>query len=84
MQIKGLFRQVVDLPITNPLRAAPSLYSPMFCVCSRCFCTSESTCQLSGKQHVCQLALAVCQSAVVASLAVEVVETDPAEIVRQR
>lgn len=46
--------------------------------------TLESPCQLSGKQHVGQFALAVCQPAVVAALTVEVVETDPAEVVCQR
>lgn len=46
--------------------------------------TVESASQLSGKQHVGQFALAVSQPAVVAALAVEVVESDPAEVVRQR
>lgn len=56
----------------------------VFVVGYRFVCTFESTCQLSGKEHICQLALAVRQSAVVASLAVKVMETDPAEIVCQR
>lgn len=59
----------------------------MFCVFiyMRVFVrTFESTRQLSGKEHICQFALAVCQSAVVASLAVKVMETDPAEVVCQR
>lgn len=59
----------------------------MFCVFvyMRVFVrTFESTCQLSGKEHICQFALAVCQSTVVASLAVKVMETDPAEVVCQR
>lgn len=46
-------------------------------------CTSEPARQLSGKQHVGQFALAVCQPTVVAPLAVKVVETDPAEVVGQ-
>lgn len=69
------------------LGAAPSVHSPMFCVFvyMRVFVrTFESTRQLSGKEHICQFALAVCQSAVVASLAVKVMETDPAEVVCQR
>lgn len=53
----------------------------MFCVF---VCTFESTRQLSGKQHVGQFALAVRQSAVVAPLAVQVVEADPAKVVGQR
>lgn len=46
-------------------------------------CTSEAARQLSGKQHVGQFALAVRQPAVVAPLAVKVVETDPAKVVGQ-
>lgn len=55
--------------------------STVFCVF---LCTFESTRQLSGKQHVGQFALTVCQPTVVAPLAVKVVETDPAEVVGQR
>ena len=47
-------------------------------------CTFESTCQLSGEEHIGQFALAVGQSTVVASLAVKVVKADPAEVVCQR
>ncbi|KAA8581840.1 hypothetical protein FQN60_008580 [Etheostoma spectabile] len=43
-----------------------------------------STCKLSGKEHIGQFALAVSQSTVVAPLAVEVMETNPAEVVSQR
>lgn len=57
----------------------------MFLPCSVWFFffTFEPTRQLSGKQHVGQLALTVRQPAVVAALAVEVVEADPAEVVGQ-
>lgn len=47
-------------------------------------CTFEPTGQFSGKQDVGQLALAVRQPAVVAPLAVKVVEADPAKVVGQR
>lgn len=55
--------------------------SAVFCVF---LCTFESTSQFSGKQHVGQFALTVCQPTVVAALAVKVVETDPAKVVGQR
>lgn len=45
--------------------------------------TLEPPRQLPGKQHVGQFALAVGQAAVVASLAVEVVEAYPTKVVRQ-
>lgn len=58
--------------------------STVFCVVFFFFFfTFEPTRQLSGKQHVGQLALTVRQPAVVAALAVEVVEADPAEVVGQ-
>lgn len=69
-----------------PLRAAPSvhLHPASLFTCLLFVRTFESACQLPGKEHVCQFALAVCQSAVVAPLAVKVVETDPAKVVCQR
>lgn len=45
--------------------------------------TLEPPRQLPGKQHIGQFALAVGQAAVVASLAVEVVESYPTKVVRQ-
>lgn len=45
--------------------------------------TLEPPRQLPGKQHIGQFALAVGQAAVVAALAVEVVESYPTKVVRQ-
>lgn len=49
-----------------------------------CQCTFEPAGQLPGKQHISQFTLAVSESAVVAALAVKVMEANPAEVVRQR
>lgn len=49
-----------------------------------CVATSQPARQLAGEQHVGQFALAVGEAAVVAALAVQVVEADPAEVMSQR
>lgn len=72
------------LPASVSLAAAPSAcFYRVLCGFFFFFFTFEPTRQLSGKQHVGQLALTVRQPAVVAALAVEVVEADPAEVVGQ-
>lgn len=66
-------------PCSVLLTAVPCVSTALWVV----LCTFEAARQLSGKQHVGQFALAVGQPTVVAPLAVEVVETDPAEVVGQ-
>lgn len=69
------FSSVFPDPLSNKCGRLPfSLSQPTF----------ESTGQLPSEQKVGQLALAVCEAAVVAALAEEVMETDPANVMSQR